>query len=107
VAVREVEAWLLADHEAMSKLLAVKPAVPPRNPDELPDPKATLLSLAQKAPRDVRNDLTPKKGAAAPQGLGYNAVLCPWVRHVWRPERAARRSDSLARARLRLRERAG
>ena len=36
------------------------------------------------------------------QGLGYNARLTAWVNSEWSPQRAAERSPSLARARLRL-----
>lgn len=62
VAVREVEAWLLADHEAMRSLLGERGRLP-GEPDQLPDPKAHLLQLAAKyAPRDVRADLVKTKG---------------------------------------------
>lgn len=104
VAVREVESWLLADHEGMRKLLGGKAGMLPSAPDDLSDPKRRLLALAQKAPRDVRDALTIKKGAVASQGLGYNALLCRWVKESWRIERAASRSESLAKARIRLGE---
>jgi hypothetical protein len=107
VAVREVESWLLADHEGMKTLLGSRVGGLPQAPDDLPDPKGKLLALAQKAPRDVREALVIKRGAVASQGLGYNALLCQWIREVWRLERAAERSDSLSRARSRLRELAG
>ncbi len=104
VAVREVEAWLLADHEAVRAGLSLPHATLPEAPDDLVDPKAHLLRLAQRAPRRVRNELLPAKGASASQGLGYNALLSGLVAEVWSPERAALRSDSLRRARSRLRE---
>jgi hypothetical protein len=98
VAVREVEAWLLADHDAMSSLLGGKGSLPPE-PDELPDPKQHLLRLAKSAPRAVRLDLLKAVGSVSSQGLGYNARLTEMVRTTWSPERAATRSPSLARAR--------
>lgn len=104
VAVREVEAWLLADHVGMRKLLAKGASNLPREPDSLSDPKRTLLQLAQKAPRDVRNDLLIEKGAIASQGLGYNHRMGDFVRDIWEPERAAARSKSLNRAIARLRQ---
>jgi len=107
VAVREVESWLLADHEGMRELLGTKPGKLPRVPDELPDPKRELLALAQMASREIREALVVKKGAVASQGLGYNAVLCRWVRESWRIERAVSRSKSLSKARTRLAELAG
>lgn len=103
VAVREAESWLLADHEAMRQLMGAKGALP-RNPDELPDPKKFVLELAQKAPRDVRLDMVRAAGAMSGQGIGYNARLTALVAAAWSPERAAERSPSLERARIRLRQ---
>lgn len=103
VAVREVESWLLADHEAMRELIGQKGKLP-TDPDSLSDPKATLLSLAKNANKDVRLDLIRQEGAVASQGVGYNARLTDLVSRVWDPERAANRSASLRRARERLRE---
>jgi hypothetical protein len=102
VAVREIEAWLLADHQAMRALLGAGANRLPRAPDQLADPKRTLLMLAQKASRRVREDLLPARGALAGQGLGYNARLCALVRSMWSPARAAELSPSLRRARERL-----
>lgn len=104
VAVREVESWLLADHAAMGGFLGLSVDVLPNDPDRLNDPKQSLLTLAQRARRSVRDDLVVKKGTVASQGLGYNARLCKLVRQDWSPNLAAARSPSLARARLRLRE---
>ncbi|HET7794032.1 MAG TPA: hypothetical protein VFL64_11670 [Rhizobacter sp.] len=103
VAVREAESWLLADHEAMRQLMGAKGALP-RNPDALPDPKKFVLDLAQKAPRDVRLDMVRASGAMSGQGIGYNARLTALVATTWSPERAAERSPSLGRARIRLRQ---
>jgi len=103
VAVRESESWLLADHQAMRKLLGPR-GVLPAEPDQLPDPKQHLLRLATSASRDVRLDLVKAKGQVCSQGIGYNARLTDLVRTDWSPERAAQRSPSLARARRRMME---
>lgn len=103
IAEREVESWLLADHEALGKLLGSKARFPVQ-PDTLPDPKQHLLGLAQKAPRAVREDLVAQQGAVARQGIGYNRRLVDWVQTEWSPERAAARSPSLMRARNAMRE---
>lgn len=103
VAVRTIESWILADHEGLRRLLGKKGVLPPR-PDELARPKQYLLKLAKLAPGEIRRDLVKQKGAAASQGLGYNARLCEWVRSSWSPARAAQRSPSLQRARQRLRQ---
>lgn len=102
VAEREVESWLLADHEALKRLIGMN-VKPPPGPDELPDPKQHLLRLAQKAPRAVKEDLIAQKGAVASQGIGYNRRLVSWIQNEWCPERAAERSPSLLRARNALR----
>ena len=103
IAVREVESWVLADHEAMRKLIGKKGTLPPE-PDELPDPKQHLLKLAKLATRPVRQDLVKEAGAVASQGIGYNQRLTDWVRSHWSAERAAQRSPSLQRTRIRIHE---
>ena len=103
VAVREVESWVLADHIAMRALIGAK-GVLPAAPDELADPKQSLLKLAKSAPKQVRADLLKNIDGNLAQGLGYNARLTAWINSEWSPQRAAERSPSLARARLRLNE---
>lgn len=103
IAVREVESWVLADHEAMRKLIGKKGTLPPE-PDELPDPKQHLLKLAKLAARPVREDLVKATGAVASQDIGYNRRLTAWVGSNWSPERAAQRSPSLQRTREHLKE---
>lgn len=103
IAVREVESWVLADHTAMRVLIGSK-GVLPAAPDELADPKQSLLKLAKSAPKPIRDDLLKTIDGHLAQGLGYNARLTAWVNSEWSPQRAAERSPSLARARLRLKE---
>lgn len=104
IAVREIESWVLADHDAMRKLIGDRGKLPPA-PDELGDPKAFLLNIVRKyAPRDVKQDLLAERGAMASQGLGYNRRLVAWVKSDWSPDRAAARSPSLLRARQALRD---
>jgi hypothetical protein len=104
VAVREIEAWLLADHVGMGKLLVAGATNLPKDPDLLLDPKQVLLQLASKAPRAVQNDLLVEPGAIASQGLGYNQRMGDFVRNTWDPKRAALCSDSLCRTVNRLRQ---
>lgn len=103
IAVREIESWVLADHEAMRKLIGKKGTLPPE-PDTLPDPKQHLLKLAKLAARPVRQDLVKEAGAVASQGIGYNQRLTAWISSDWSPERASQRSPSLQRTRIRLHE---
>jgi len=102
IAVREVEAWLLADHKGFAGLLELEARHLPDNPDALPDPKKALLKLAEKAPKAMRRDLIGVKNALASQGLGYNTRLGAFVKTGWNPDRAAKRSASLKRACERL-----
>lgn len=104
VAVREIEAWLLADHVGMGRLLVAGATNLPNDPDLLLDPKQVLLQLASKAPRAVQNDLLVEPGAIASQGLGYNQRMGDFVRNTWDPKRAALCSDSLCRTLNRLRQ---
>lgn len=101
VAVRETESWLLADHDAMHALLGVHLRLPD-DPDSLADPKRSLLEFAQRAPREVRQDLVRQEGTLLRQALGYNSRLSAWIFSEWTPERAAKRSESLRRAIIRL-----
>ena len=103
VAVREAESWLLADHDAVRQFMGSK-GVLPKNPDDLPDPTQYVLQLAEKAHRDVRLDMVRASGAISGQGIGYNARLTELVSTAWSPGRAAERSPSLGRARIRLRQ---
>lgn len=100
VAVREVEAWLLADREGLGSLLGTSNL--PRNPDALDDPKRELLRFAQKASKNIRDGLVIKKGEIASQGLEYNSILSNFVKNSWNPERAIVYSDSLNRCKTRL-----
>lgn len=104
VAVREVEAWLLADPIRLSQFLGVKPALFPRDPEILNDPKAALVNIAKRARREVRLDIVPEDGASTKQGLGYNRALCPFVERDWNIRDAAENSESLKRACQRVAE---
>lgn len=65
ICVREVEAWLLADREAMAAFLKVRIGTLPLAPESLPDPKAKLIALARDSPRRrIRVGLTPVGHAA-------------------------------------------
>jgi len=104
VAVRETEAWLLADREGMGNLLGVSPNKIPADPETIPDPKRFLLNLARSAKREVRSELTVARGVVASQGLGYNQVLSAFASENWQLGEAANRSVSLAKALVRLQE---
>ena len=52
VAVREIESWLLADRDSIAKFLGVSVSALPLNPDEILDPKALVINLAENSCRD-------------------------------------------------------
>lgn len=97
ICVREVEAWLLADREALAEFLKVKVTTLPLSPESLDDPKAKLIKLAQKSPRRIRLGL-------APIGPDYNELLSGFIAENWSIDRAAERAPSLTRARQRVAE---
>lgn len=105
VAVREVEAWLLADREAFADFVSAPLNKLPLNPESLEDPKQTLLGLVRRyGRRNIKNEILPAPGSKSQVGLGYNQTLSSFVMESWEPQRAAANSDSLARAHARLRE---
>jgi hypothetical protein len=104
VAVREVEAWLLADRVSVANLLNVASASIVADPEQLADPKRYLIDLARRAPRKIRDELLPTKGTASVQGFGYNECLCKFVADQWSPVLASEASRSLRRAIERIHE---
>ncbi len=69
VAVREVEAWLLADRAAIATFLRVARARVSKSPESLPDPKRELIRLASHSrSRDIRDDIVPPRGSPRTQG---------------------------------------
>ncbi|HEX6997531.1 MAG TPA: hypothetical protein VF322_05265 [Gammaproteobacteria bacterium] len=100
IAVRAVEAWLLADAESLSTFLSVPARRVPADPEALPDPKRALVDLARRSRRRaVREALVPAPGSTAKVGPGYTALLIDHVWNGWRPPIASARSPSLARLR--------
>ncbi|MEE4376831.1 MAG: hypothetical protein V2J55_04870 [Candidatus Competibacteraceae bacterium] len=103
VAVRETESWVLADRAAFSSFIGISIAAMPTAPDELSDPKTTLLNLVRKSSnRDLKQDILPAKGSTSLIGLGYNSRLCHFVHSHWKSARAAECSPSLSRALSRI-----
>jgi hypothetical protein len=97
VAVRQVEAWFLADREKMADLLQLSLDVIPRNPDALEDAKGTLVQLAKRSRnRRLREEIVPQAGTSAKVGTGYTGRMIDFAANLWRPRIAALSSPSLA-----------
>lgn len=98
IAVRAVEAWLLADREKLASFLAIRQSWIPSNPEELADPKRTMVDLAQKSRRRaIQKDMTPRPGSGRVVGPAYTSRLIEFASQYWRPEVAAAHCDSLRR----------
>jgi hypothetical protein len=104
VAVREVEAWLLADRSNFAQYLHVSEKWVPEEPDALLDAKAALVDVARRSRSiEVRKRVVPRLSSTATQGREYNACLSEFVRTDWRIREAAAASASLWRTVERLR----
>lgn len=103
VAVREVEAWLLADTSGLSRYLLVGETSVPSNAESLEDPKSALINLARRSrSAAMRDRIVPKRGSSAKQGPDYNGCLVQFVATHWDIGSAATNSISLGRAAKRL-----
>lgn len=105
VAVREVEAWLMADRSGIAEFLSVPVVKVPASPEAEIDPKQTLVGLARKSrKRRLAQELAPQAGSSNRVGPLYNAHLVEFASSIWDVERARERAPSLDRAMHRLSE---
>lgn len=106
VVVREVEAWLLADRERFTRFFSVPASAVPDQPDEVPDPKSTLLAAVTRSRRKaIRADMLPRPGSGRQVGAAYTSRLIEFASDSdqgWRPDVAADRSPSLSSCLTRL-----
>lgn len=105
IAVKEVEAWLLADVDGIARFLAISPRKIAARPETLADPKVVLVSLAKRSRlRHIKEGLAPSPGSGATVGPLYNAFLRRFCAEEWDVEAASLSAPSLAKARLRLQQ---
>jgi hypothetical protein len=103
VAVRELEAWLLADRQALAAFLSVRPALMPPDPEELEDPKRFVIDLARRSSRRaIREDMVPRPGSGRLVGPAYPSRVIEFISQAWRPDVAAENSESLRESLERL-----
>lgn len=108
IAVRELEAWLLADVEGLASFLRVPVNRLPGAPELEPDPTRTLINIARHSrSRAIQKAFVPPRGSSAQVGPLYEASLIEFAANYWNLERAVARSDSLRRTRSALRALAG
>ncbi len=104
LAVREVEAWLLADRSGFARSFGVLKERVPIHPEGVENPKAEVVRLARRSRfREVKEDVVPPSSSGAAVGPGYTGRLIRFAASRWDPQEAARRSPSLRRCLQRLR----
>jgi len=101
VAVRAIEAWLMADRERLAAFLHLEPQDLPDDPEALDDPKRAVVDLARRSRRRaIQADMVPRRGSGRVVGPAYTSRMIEFAtdrRAGWRPAVAARSADSLAR----------
>lgn len=103
VAVREVEAWLLADRSGFARFAGIPVVKLPAVPDDVADPKQVLINLVRRSrSRRLAAEIVPAVGSKAPVGPLYNERLIGFVREHWALQRALSHSPSLQRTLGRL-----
>lgn len=103
IAVREVEAWILADQESFSQFAMIPKKKIPLLPESLGDPKQSLVNLVRHSrSRRLTAEIVPAQGSRAQIGPLYNEKLSAFVHAQWDPNVAAASSPSLQKALDRL-----
>lgn len=99
IAVKEVEAWLLAHREAFAEFLGISVDLIPADVDKVSDPKQLLINLAKKSKkRELREGIVPDRNSTAKIGKDYNGQLIQFVDQNWQVASAQTNSPSLERA---------
>jgi hypothetical protein len=99
VAVREVEAWLMADADSLASFLGVGRNRIPADTEQLDDPKREIVNIARRSRRKaIRKDMVPRAGSGRSVGPAYASRLIEYVQTSWRPDMASSQSESLRRA---------
>jgi hypothetical protein len=103
IAVKESEAWILADKIGVSKFLGIRKELIPDNVDNIGDPKQFLVNLAKGSRyKELRGALVPRPNTTAKIGPEYNSRLSEFVENLWNPDRASQNSHSLTKAIVRI-----
>lgn len=99
VAVREVEAWLLACDLELRGFLGIRRELHFSAPEVLADPKAELLKVAADSPRrELREAIVRRDtGGNLRQGPAYNSTLARFIDQKWQSKTASAKCPSLGR----------
>lgn len=108
LAVRELEAWLLADHEGLSDFMKISPSLIPARPDAEAKPTQTLVNLARRSSKKaIVRAFVPRQGDTVSVGPEYESKIIEFGQEHWSLHRASKRSPSLSSARRALGDLAG
>lgn len=103
VVVREIESWLLADREHFADFLHVSQSRIPQNPEQLDDPKQTVVNLARHSrSKHLREALIPNRTTSAPVGKLYVSEMISFIQNQWDVHVARNHSPSLNRCMSKL-----
>jgi len=103
IAVREVEAWLMADRTGIAEFLHIDVSKVPHAPETEADPKRTLINLARKSrKRRLSQEIVPEVGSSAKIGPLYNTHFVNFVNSCWDIEQARLCAPSLDRTLTRI-----
>ena len=98
LAVRELEAWVLASRAELARFLRVPLTRVPENPDLVVDPKGTLVNLARSSSSSkIREMFVPRLDSSASVGIGYVEGLSAFMADYWDLDSARSSSESLSR----------
>jgi hypothetical protein len=103
IAVREVEAWLLADRKGIADFLHVAIEKVPHSPETMDDAKHSLFNVIRRSrKRRLVEEMVPQPGAHI--GPLYNDRMREFALDYWQIETAAANAPSLDRSILRIAE---
>jgi plasmid stabilization system protein ParE len=98
VAVRQAEAWVLADKENFAGFLGIRPSMIREDVESIQDAKRELIQLAAHSRRRaLREDICPPLHSTRRVGPNYNARLSAFIHRLWDPSVARQRAASLSR----------
>jgi hypothetical protein len=103
VVVREIESWVMADSKNFAEFLHIAQSKVPQNPEQLSDPKQTLINLARSSRRkQIRESLVPETNSTAKIGKLYNSEISQFIANQWDLTKALRNAPSLEKCYQRL-----
>ena len=99
IAVRAVEAWLMADYKEFARHLHIREGRIPKKPEEEENPKRTIVNLARNSRSSmIKREVVPSQKSGRSKGNGYEDIMIEFVQKKWCPVHASQRAPSLAHA---------